>query len=100
MATNLVSSAMQFLTPDLVAKIARTLDIDSEVAQSVVGAAVPAILAEGTQNNMMEDRRVVARRLFDALCAQYPDKYIALIQPRDVEDGPPDLTTGKAPPAR
>ena len=35
-------------------------------------------LGEGTQNNMMEDRRVVARRLFDALCAQYPDKYIAL----------------------
>jgi hypothetical protein len=49
---------------------------------------------------MIEDRRVVARRLFDALCAQYPDKYIALIQPRDVEEGPPDLPAGKAPPAR
>jgi hypothetical protein len=49
---------------------------------------------------MIEDRRVVARRLFDALCAQYPDKYIALIQPRDVEDRPPDLMAGKAPPAR
>jgi len=32
----------------------------------------------------IDDRRAVARRLFDALCAQYPDKYIALIQPRDV----------------
>jgi hypothetical protein len=32
----------------------------------------------------IEDRRVVARRLFGALCAQHPDKYIALIQPRDV----------------
>jgi hypothetical protein len=32
-----------------------------------------------------EDRRVVARRLFEALCTQYPDKYIALIQLRDVE---------------
>jgi hypothetical protein len=31
-----------------------------------------------------EDRRVVARRLFEALRARYPDKYIALIQPRDV----------------
>ena len=39
--------------------------------------------------HMIEDRRVVARRLFGALCAQYPDKYIALIQPRDVEDGSP-----------
>jgi hypothetical protein len=43
---------------------------------------------------MIEDRSVVARRLFDALCAQYPDKYIALIQPRDVVDGSPDLTAG------
>ena len=34
----------------------------------------------------IEDRRVVAKRLFDALCAQCPDKHIALIQPRDVTD--------------
>ena len=45
MATNLVSSVMQFLTPDMVAKIARTLGIDPDVAQKVVSAAVPAILA-------------------------------------------------------
>jgi hypothetical protein len=35
-----------------------------------------------------EDRRVVARRLFEALCARHPDKYIALIQPRDVASEP------------
>ena len=45
MATNLVSSVMQFLTPDMVAKIARTLGIDPDVAQKVVSAAVPVILA-------------------------------------------------------
>jgi hypothetical protein len=45
MATNLVSSVMQFLTPDMVARIARTLGIDSDVAQKVVSGAVPAILA-------------------------------------------------------
>ena len=45
MATNLVSSVMQFLTPDVVAKIARTLGIDPDLAQKVVAAAVPAILA-------------------------------------------------------
>jgi hypothetical protein len=50
--------------------------------------------------HMIEDRSVVARRLFDALCAQYPDKYIALIQPRDIMDVSPDLTAGKAPPLR
>jgi hypothetical protein len=32
-------------------------------------------------------RRVVAFRLFDALCAHYPDRYVALtIPPRDVDD--------------
>lgn len=45
MATNLVSSVMQFLTPDIVARIARTLGIDPDVAQKVVSGAVPAILA-------------------------------------------------------
>jgi hypothetical protein len=26
------------------------------------------------------DRRVTAKRIYDALCAHYPDKYIALIR--------------------
>ena len=42
-------------------------------------------------------RRVLALRLFYALCAHYPDKYVALsIQPRDVaDDEPDDLTLPK-----
>jgi hypothetical protein len=28
----------------------------------------------------IEERRLVARRLFEALCAHYPDRYIALIE--------------------
>ena len=49
-----------------------------------------------------EDRRVVARRLFEALCAHYPDKYIALIQPRDVANEPSPAEAGLAvvPPPR
>ena len=46
----------------------------------------------------IEDRRVVAKRIFDALCAQYPEKYITLIQPRDVADAllpAPDVTAQK-----
>ena len=70
MATNLVSSAMQFLSPDLVAKIARTLDIDSEVAQSVVGAAVPAILASFAG---LAAKSAGAQQLFDTLEQQGPD---------------------------
>ena len=45
MTANLVSSVMQFLTPDVVAKIAQTLGIAPDVAQKVVSAGVPAILA-------------------------------------------------------
>ena len=45
MATNLVASIMQLLTPDMVAKIARTVGVDPELAQKLVAAAVPAILA-------------------------------------------------------
>ena len=47
------------------------------------------------------DRRTIAKRVFDALCAQHPDKYVVLIQPRDAADGlpGPDLP-GEKPPAR
>ena len=35
----------------------------------------------------IEGRRVIALRLFDALCAHYPDKYVALIiQPRETQE--------------
>ena len=39
-------------------------------------------------------RRVLALRLFYALCAHYRDKYVTLtIQPRDVADDEPDDVT-------
>jgi hypothetical protein len=45
MATNLVSVVMQFLTPDMIAKIASSLGIDRSVMQKAIGGAVPALLA-------------------------------------------------------
>lgn len=45
MAINLVSLISQFLTPQLVGGLARALGIDEGVAQKLVAAAVPAILA-------------------------------------------------------
>src|SRR5262245_47574283 len=45
MATNLVSLIMQFLTPDIVARIAATLGLGRTEAQAGVSAAVPALLA-------------------------------------------------------
>jgi hypothetical protein len=55
-----------------------------------------------TQSLTLDDQRAIARRLFEALCAKYPERYIALIQPRDTaEDGlpTPDLTAVESSPA-
>jgi hypothetical protein len=45
MATNLVSLVMQFLTPDVIGRIASALGFDRNTAQSTVAAAVPSLLA-------------------------------------------------------
>jgi hypothetical protein len=70
MATNLVSSIMQILTRDLIAKIARTLGVEPDVAQKVAGAAVPAILASFAG---IAARPAGAQRLSDTLEQQRPD---------------------------
>jgi Bacterial protein of unknown function (DUF937) len=45
MATNLVSLVMQFLTPDMIAKIASAVGLDRSVAQKAIGGAVPTLLS-------------------------------------------------------
>ena len=45
MATNLVSLAMQFLTPDMVGRIATALGFDRNKVQSAISGAVSALLA-------------------------------------------------------
>ena len=70
MAPNLVSSIMQFMTPDMVGRIARTLGIDPDVTQKVVGAAVPAILASFAG---LAARPAGAQQLSDTLQQQRPD---------------------------
>jgi len=45
MATNLVSYMMQFLTPDMIGRIAGALGLNRNDAQSGVNAVVPALLA-------------------------------------------------------
>ena len=35
----------------------------------------------------IEDRRLIAWRLFDALSVQYPNKYVTLVLPRNEADG-------------
>ncbi|MEI2299187.1 DUF937 domain-containing protein [Ensifer sp. MJa1] len=45
MASNLVSYIAQMLTPDMIARIASALGLDSTKVQSAVSAAIPAVLA-------------------------------------------------------
>ncbi|MCK1516408.1 DUF937 domain-containing protein [Bradyrhizobium sp. 190] len=42
---NLVSVVMQYLTPDMIAKIASALGLDRNVAQKAIAGAIPALLA-------------------------------------------------------
>ncbi len=70
MATNLVAVVMQFLTPDMIAKIATALGLDRSVAQKAIGGAVPALLSSladlaSTPNG--------ARQLTNTLAQQKPD---------------------------
>jgi hypothetical protein len=45
MATNLISLVMQFLTPDLIGRIATALGLDRDKVQTAVSSAVPGLLA-------------------------------------------------------
>jgi hypothetical protein len=45
MAINLVSLVMQFLTPDMIGRIASALGFDRTITQRAITAAIPAILA-------------------------------------------------------
>ncbi|HZN30241.1 MAG TPA: DUF937 domain-containing protein, partial [Xanthobacteraceae bacterium] len=45
MAVNLVSLVTQFLTPDVIARIASTLGLDSTIVQKAISGSIPAILA-------------------------------------------------------
>jgi Bacterial protein of unknown function (DUF937) len=45
MATNLVSLVMQFLTPEIIGRVATALGLDRTLVQSATNAAVPGLLA-------------------------------------------------------
>ena len=69
MATNLVSVAMQFLTPDTIAKIASALGLDRSLAQKAIGGAVPALLSmlgdvASTPNGARQLSNVVTQQQF------------------------------------
>jgi hypothetical protein len=70
MAINLVSLVSQFLTPQLVGSLARALGVNEAVAQKLVAAAVPTILASlGT----VAAAPGGAQRVSDAISNSDPD---------------------------
>src|ERR1700748_1224214 len=75
MATSLVSVVMQFLTPDMIAKIASALGLDRSVAQKAIGGAVPALLA-GLED--MASTPNGARQLSSTLAQQQPESLESL----------------------
>ena len=70
MATNLVSVVMQFLTPDMIAKIAfAAWGLTAAVAQKAIAGAVPALLAGLADVTSAPNG---ARQLSNALAQQQP----------------------------
>jgi hypothetical protein len=69
MATNIVSLVMQFLTPDMIARIASALGLDRSNTQRAIAAAVPSLLAAlaGTAA-----KPGGARKIFDAVTDEDP----------------------------
>lgn len=72
MTTNLVTSIMQSLTPDMIAKIASLLGLDRGAAQKAIGAGVPAILASFASLASSPDG---ARQLSGMLAQQPPGAF-------------------------
>jgi hypothetical protein len=82
MPTNLIALIAQFLTPDLVARIASGLGIDRNLAQKAIDVAIPALLARLAGHASKPEG---ARQLSNVLAEQGPD---ALVNLRNAIDGP------------
>jgi len=82
MPTNLIALIAQFLTPDMIARIASALGIDRTVAQKAIDAAIPALLARLAGHASKPEG---ARQLSNVLAQQAPD---ALVNLRNAIDGP------------
>lgn len=75
MTASLVSVVMQFLTPDMIAKIASALGLDRSVAQKAIGGAVPALLSSLADLSSTPNG---ARQLSNAVAQQQPGSLEAL----------------------
>src|SRR5262249_15531136 len=70
MATNLIALVTQFLTPDLIARIASALGLDRTLAQKAISAALPSLSSGLAGTASSPDG---ARQLSNVLAQQPPD---------------------------
>jgi Bacterial protein of unknown function (DUF937) len=75
MTSSLVSVVMQFLTPDMIAKIASALGLDRSIAQKAIGGAVPALLSSLADLSSTPNG---ARQLTNAVAQQQPGSLEAI----------------------
>ncbi len=76
MATNLVSSILQMLPPDVIVRLASAVGIDRSLVQKAVTAAIPAILASFAG---LASKSGGARQLSDVLSQQKPGGLDAML---------------------
>jgi len=69
MANNLIALVMQFLTPDMIAKIASAVGLDRSLAQKAIAGAIPSLLAGLTH---VASTSGGARQLSNAAAQQPP----------------------------
>jgi hypothetical protein len=61
------------------------------IVQGVSAGA--SILGLGVRMRSIEERRAVARRVFETLCERYPDRYITFIERPGIEEPSPERPT-------
>ena len=89
---NCLSSSAENKTTNLRAPVAERLGRAPAYTATDGGISM---LTSGEYRAKSEEQCIVARRVFEALCVQYPDKYVVLVQPHLLDDPPGDLTVPK-----
>ena len=93
MAANLVSLAMQFLTPEMIGRVATALGLDRTLVQSAINAAVPGLLARVRR---MSPPNLAARKSLPRRQSERPGRSANLPICLAVEANQPSSSVGRS----